>query len=187
MTLRMDDGTEKTVKAGDMFDVSPGHDAWTVGDEPCVVIDASFEATRYATTRNAEMEPANDKYMTLVRRGYDAFNARDMDTLRTILSHDVVQHVPGTSQLAGAYKGIDAVLGYYGRLGELTAGNFRADLIDVYGDGQGHVTALHQITASRNGITMITRGTILFTFLGDKATDLLEMHADLPADDAFWA
>jgi hypothetical protein len=170
-----------------MFDVSPGHDAWTVGDEPCVVIDASFEATRYATTRNADMEPADDKYMTQVRRGYEAFNARDMDTLRTILSHDVVQHVPGTSQLAGAYKGIDAVLGYYGKLGELTAGNFRADLIDVYGDGQGHVTALHQTTASRNGITMITRGTILFTFLGDKATDLLEMHADLPADDAFWA
>ena len=34
---------------------------------------------------------------------------------------------------------------------------------------------------------MITRGSILFTFLGDRATDLLEMHADLPADDAFWA
>ena len=127
----------------------------------------------------------DDKYMTLVRRGYQAFNSADLETLRSVLSHDVVQHVPGTSQVAGAYKGIDAVLGYYGKLAELTEGQFRADLIEVYGDGQGHVTALHQITATRNGATRVSRGTITFTFLGDRATDLVEMHADLPGDDAF--
>ena len=187
MQVRMDDGTEHTIRAGDMFDMPAGHDAWTVGDEPCVALDASSEATRYARTRTTGMPAADDKFMTLVRRGYEAFNAQDMKTLREIMSHDVVQHVPGSSQIAGAYKGIDAVLGYYAKLGELTAGNLRADLIDVYGDGQGHVTAVHQVTASRNGITMIARGAILFTFLGDRATDLVEMHADLPADDAFWA
>jgi ketosteroid isomerase-like protein/uncharacterized cupin superfamily protein len=187
MQIRMDDGSELTVTAGDMFDLPAGHDAWTVGDESCIVIDCSSEATRYARPRTEGMAAADDKYMALVRRGYDAFNARDMDTLREILSHDVVHHVPGTSQLAGSYKGIDAVLGYYAKLGELTGGNFTADLIDVYGDGQGHVTAVQQLTASRNGVTMITRGSILFTFLGDRATDLLELHADLPADDAFWA
>jgi ketosteroid isomerase-like protein len=185
--VRMDDGTESTIRAGDMFDLPAGHDAWVVGDEPCVMLDSSAEATRYARARADGMAAPDDKYMQLVRRGYEAFNARDMDTLREILSHDVVQHVPGTSQLAGAYKGIDAVLGYYAKLGELTGGTFTADLIDVYGDGQGHVTAVHQITASRNGMTMITRGSLLFTFLGDRATDLVEMHADLAADDAFWA
>jgi len=187
MQVRMDDGTECTIGAGDMFDLQPGHDAWVLGDEPVIMIDGSSEATQYARTRTAGMAAPDDKYMTLVRRGYEAFNARDMDTLREIMSHDVVQHVPGASQVAGAYKGIDAVLGYYGKIGELTAGTFRADLVEVYGDGQGHVTAVHQVTATRNGTTMIARGSILFTFLGDKATDLLEMHADLPADDAFWA
>jgi ketosteroid isomerase-like protein/mannose-6-phosphate isomerase-like protein (cupin superfamily) len=187
MQVRMDDGTESTVNAGDMFDLPAGHDAWTVGDAPCIVIDSSAEATRYARSRSAEMAAPDDRYMQLVRRGYAAFNTGDVDTLREVMSHDVVQHVPGTSQIAGAYKGIDAVLGYYGKLGELTDGSFRADLLDVYGDGQGHATAVHQITATRNGSTMISRGAILFTFLGDKATDLLEMHADLPADDAFFA
>jgi ketosteroid isomerase-like protein len=187
MHVRMDDGTESMVHAGDMFDLPPGHDAWVEGDQPCVMIDSSADATRYARARTEGMPAADDKYMTLVRRGYDAFNARDMDTLREIMSHDVVQHVPGSSQVAGAYKGIDAVLGYYAKLGELTGGTFTANLVDVYGDGQGHVTAVHQITASRNGNTMITRGSILFTFLGDRATDLVQMHADLAADDAFWA
>ena len=28
-----------TIPAGDFAVIPPGHDAWTVGDEPCVVID----------------------------------------------------------------------------------------------------------------------------------------------------
>jgi hypothetical protein len=39
MTTRMDDGTEKTSKAGDVLNIPPGHDAWVVGNEPVVVID----------------------------------------------------------------------------------------------------------------------------------------------------
>jgi ketosteroid isomerase-like protein len=187
MQVRMDDGTDMTCEAGDIFDLPGGHDAWVLGDEPCVMVDYASEATRYASGRAGDIAAADDKYMSLVRRGYAAFNTGDFDTLRSILAHDVVQHVPGASQIAGAYKGIDAVLGYYAKLGELTGGQFRADLIDVFGDGQGHVTALHQTTATRNGVTRVSRGTILFTFLGDRATDLLQMHADLPADDAFFA
>jgi ketosteroid isomerase-like protein len=184
MQIRGDDGSELAVGPGDLFDVPAGHDAWVVGEEPCVVLDYSSEATRYARPASAA-QPAEDKYMTLVRRGYAAFNSGDMDTLRTILAHDCVQHVPGSGPVAGTYKGLDAVLGYYAKLAELTDGTFRAHLIDVFGDGQGHVTSLHQISAVRHGEARTSRGTILFTFLGDKATDLAQMHADLPGDDAF--
>jgi class 3 adenylate cyclase len=34
--FRMDDGTEFDVRAGDVFDIPPGHDTWVVGDEPAV-------------------------------------------------------------------------------------------------------------------------------------------------------
>ena len=187
MHVRTDDGTDMMIEPGDAFDLPAGHDAWVEGDEPCVMVDYSSDATGYARGRAADVAAPDDRYMTLVRQGYAAFNSGDFDTLRTILSHDVVQHAPGTSQLAGSYKGIDAVLGYYGKLAELTDGQFRADLTGVFGDGRGHVTALHQITATRNGVTRVSRGTILFTFLGDRATDLLEMHEDLPGDDAFFA
>lgn len=37
--VRMDDGTELELGAGDGHEVSPGHDAWVVGDEPCVIVD----------------------------------------------------------------------------------------------------------------------------------------------------
>lgn len=39
--LRMADGTEVELGPGDAFVVGPGHDAWVVGDEPCVSIDFS--------------------------------------------------------------------------------------------------------------------------------------------------
>lgn len=186
MQVRMDDGTELTMRPGDLFDLPAGHDAWVVGDDVCEVLDLSPDATRYARPA-ADLEPSEDEQMAAVRRGYAAFNAGDMDTLRSLMSRDVVQHVPGSSQLAGAYKGIDAVLAYYGRLGELTGGTFRVDLIETHGDRQGHVVALHQVTATRGGNTRVTRGSILFTFLGDKVTDLLELRSDLPGDDAFFA
>src|SRR4051794_10041764 len=48
MHIQMDDGTEYDVAAGDVFDLPAGHDGWVVGDEPCVMVDTSPEATRYA-------------------------------------------------------------------------------------------------------------------------------------------
>lgn len=42
MRIRAANGEEQTVGPGDVFEVSPGHDAWVLGDEPCVALD--FEA-----------------------------------------------------------------------------------------------------------------------------------------------
>jgi uncharacterized cupin superfamily protein len=39
MAVRMDDGTEHEVGPGDTFHMPAGHDAWTVGDEACVLLD----------------------------------------------------------------------------------------------------------------------------------------------------
>jgi uncharacterized cupin superfamily protein len=39
MGIRMEDGSEVEVGPGDVFASPPGHDAWTVGDEPCVAVD----------------------------------------------------------------------------------------------------------------------------------------------------
>jgi hypothetical protein len=39
MALKMDDGTECEFGPGDAFHMPPGHDAWIVGDESCVLLD----------------------------------------------------------------------------------------------------------------------------------------------------
>ena len=37
--VRMADGTELELRAGDVNVLPPGHDAWVIGDEPAVAID----------------------------------------------------------------------------------------------------------------------------------------------------
>lgn len=37
--IKMDDGTERDVKAGEVSLVPTGHDAWVLGNEPVVLID----------------------------------------------------------------------------------------------------------------------------------------------------
>jgi quercetin dioxygenase-like cupin family protein len=39
MRVRMDDGQELEIGPGDFAAIAPGHDAWTVGDEPCIAVD----------------------------------------------------------------------------------------------------------------------------------------------------
>ncbi|MBN9099331.1 MULTISPECIES: cupin domain-containing protein [unclassified Pseudonocardia] len=50
--VRLDDGTETEAGPGDALAVSPGHDAWVVGDQPCTIIDfapaPAGDATRIA-------------------------------------------------------------------------------------------------------------------------------------------
>ncbi|TMM21658.1 MAG: cupin domain-containing protein [Actinobacteria bacterium] len=39
MHIVTEDGAEQEVGPGDVVSIAPGHDAWTVGDEPCVSVD----------------------------------------------------------------------------------------------------------------------------------------------------
>ena len=39
ITVRMKDGTEKTIGAGESYAIPPGHDAWVEGNQPFVAIE----------------------------------------------------------------------------------------------------------------------------------------------------
>jgi quercetin dioxygenase-like cupin family protein len=47
--VKMEDGTERVMKAGELFYVPPGHDSWVVGDEPYVSLHIMGSET-YATS-----------------------------------------------------------------------------------------------------------------------------------------
>lgn len=48
MMVKMDDGSEFEIGPGDAVHIGPGHDAWVLGDEPCVSVDWTGART-YAT------------------------------------------------------------------------------------------------------------------------------------------
>ncbi len=47
ITVRLNDGTEKTISAGESYTIPPGHDAWVEGNEPFVGIEV-MSAEQYA-------------------------------------------------------------------------------------------------------------------------------------------
>jgi ketosteroid isomerase-like protein len=77
----------------------------------------------------------------LTRRGFDAFAKGDVDTLRKLFDQDAVWHVPGRNQLSGDHRGVDAILGFFGKTMELSGGTFRMEVHDVVANDD-HAVAL---------------------------------------------
>lgn len=51
MHVRMNDGSEVEIGPGDAVAIPPGHDAWVLGDEDCVMVDFGSDAADYAKAR----------------------------------------------------------------------------------------------------------------------------------------
>ncbi|QOV38385.1 nuclear transport factor 2 family protein [Streptomyces ferrugineus] len=130
---------------------------------------------------------AEHPHAALVRKGYEAFQRGDMDTLRGLMTADCAQHIPGSHPLSGDFKGQDAILQMYGRLFEETSGTFTAQLRDVFVDGRGHAVALHHVTADRGGKRYDADETHVFRIVGDKMTDLDLCIPDIDASNDFWS
>ena len=50
LTVRLDDGTERTLRAGESYTIPPGHDAWVEGAEPFMGLEV-ISADQYAKPR----------------------------------------------------------------------------------------------------------------------------------------
>jgi hypothetical protein len=128
-----------------------------------------------------------DDNVDLVRKGYAAFAAGDLDALAEVMSPDVVHLVPGSNQTSGEYRGHDDVFGLYGKLFELTDGTFAIEFVSAEPKGDDQVVARHHGTAVHHGKAYEGDATIVFTVVDGKATLLDESHDDQAAVDAFWA
>ncbi|MFE6846402.1 nuclear transport factor 2 family protein [Streptomyces sp. NPDC057686] len=122
----------------------------------------------------------------LIRRGYEAFGKGDMETLGSLMTADVIHHVPGSNPLSGHHKGREAVLDMYRRLGEETNGTFQADLHSVLVDGRGHVMAFHTARGDRGDHGIEIQEGLFFTIVGGKITDIDECTQDIDEEDRFW-
>jgi hypothetical protein len=131
------------------------------------------------------MTKAKDN-ITLVRRGFEAFNKGDVATLKEVLSADCVQHMSGSNRFSGDHKGLDNMLEMYGEIGTLTNGTFQAVLGDVYASDHG-VIAQFTSKATRNGRSLEQKNSLVFTIVDGKATDMDEVPQNGEVDDAFWA
>ena len=128
-----------------------------------------------------------DENAAIVRRGYEAFNAGDMDTLTELFEENASWHTPGRSSIAGDQEGRDACFAQFGRFGSGTDGTFRAELRAVLADDDGRVVGVHHNTAERNGKRLDVDCCLLFQLEDGKVTSGREHFYDLNAWDEFWS
>lgn len=78
----------------------------------------------------------------LVRRGYAAFLAGDMDAVSSLFADGSVWHVGGNHQLSGDYVGKEATFGNFAKLAELTKGTLSFDIHAIVADDDHAVVML---------------------------------------------
>ena len=121
----------------------------------------------------------------LVRRLYAAFGGRDLAALAELLARDVAWHVPGRSALAGEYRGLEAILGYFARLHARSGGTFRATTRHLVGTADGAIA--HADThAERAGRTLALSYVMVFGVADGRIREARLYSEDLYAFDAFW-
>jgi uncharacterized protein len=123
----------------------------------------------------------------LIRRGYEAFNAGDMETLTAVFDEDASWHTPGRSSVAGDHEGRDAAFELFGRYGGETGGTFKAELRQVLADDHGYVVGIHHNSGERNGKHLDVDCCLVFEVKDGKVVDGREHFYDLNAWDEFWS
>ena len=122
----------------------------------------------------------------VVRRFYAAVGAGDLAALEACLAPDVVWHLPGTSLIAGDHHGWGEVRDHFlARLGPLSGGTFRAELLDV-AVGETYVVAVQHATASHQGRTLDVTGCQLMTISDGQIQEIRGHYSDESALNAFW-
>lgn len=121
-----------------------------------------------------------------LRAFLDAYAANDVEALRSALADDAVWHVGGTHPLSGDYRGADAIVDYFGRVGQETDGGLRLEPLEVLAnDTRG--AAFLRVTGSRGGRTLDVTMAEALEF--DDAGRIREFWAhatDQAAIDEFW-
>jgi ketosteroid isomerase-like protein len=125
--------------------------------------------------------------VTLVKRGYEAFNSADISTLTEIIADDAVQTMVGDNLVSGEFKGRDNILGMYGKLAELTNGTYKVDIEQTFTDGNGTVVVVHRQTATREGKSLDNRQALIFRVVGGKVVSLTDASDDIAIDDDFYS
>jgi len=121
-----------------------------------------------------------------VRDGYDAFNKGDTDALTAMFAEDVVWHVPGRSSLAGDYRGRDATLAYFGRIDELTAGTYEAQVRVVVGDAE-HVVSIDRSSGTSGSRRYDEDELVVFRFRDGVVVEAWQAMMNPYAHDEFFS
>jgi uncharacterized protein len=122
----------------------------------------------------------------VLSRGYAAYGTGDMDTIQALFDDDIVWHAGGSNQLSGEYRGFQQIMGFFGRVMELTGGTFRIEIHDILADDT-HGVVLSTFHAERDGQAMALRVADIWHLANGKATEHWSFFEDQAAADKLFS
>jgi uncharacterized protein len=122
----------------------------------------------------------------LLRRGYAAFGAGDLDAVLGIFADDIAWHIGGQNQISGDYHGHQEVMAFFGKLMEITGGTFRLEVHDVLAN-DSHGAVLVTAYAERDGQSLEMREVQTWHLSGGKATEFWAFEEDRAKTDRFFS
>lgn len=129
---------------------------------------------------------ADHPNVDVIRRGYEAFSAGDMNALAEVMDENVIWHVPGNNPHSGDYKGRDETFAYYAKLGEASEGTLKVEVHDILANDE-HAVGMHRDTAQRGGKSLDTNEILIFHIRDGKIVEGWESYIDMAAVDEFWS
>lgn len=124
--------------------------------------------------------------IAVVRRGYEAFAKGDIATLKTLFSPNANWHAVGTGVLRGNYQGAQAILEFFGQIGQETNGTMRVEPQTIAASGD-HVFVLERVMGKRKGKTQDAQSVLVFKLDKGIVNEVTEFQFDHPAVDQFWS
>ena len=121
-----------------------------------------------------------------IRGAFAAFAKGDMDTIRAAFAPDIVWHEPGRSSISGEYRGIDATIGFFGRLFELSGGTFKAELLECGEIAPDLVACLINVKGKGTNGSLDQRSVLTFKQRSGRTVEVWNFSSDQYAADAFW-
>jgi uncharacterized protein len=122
----------------------------------------------------------------LLKGFLDAYDANDREAVGRSLAEDAVWHVGGTHRFSGNYRGRDAILEYFDRVGSETGGTLRLEPIELMAN-EDRGAAFLRVTGEREGKRLAVTMAEAFQFDGEGRIREFWAHAtDQNAIDAFW-
>jgi uncharacterized protein len=120
------------------------------------------------------------------REIFRCFADGDALALRDLFTDDAVWRVPGSSSVAGTYRGRTEIFRFLASLKRRTDGTYTSELVDALGS-EDRAAVLYRASGTRNGITLDIDQVLLFTLRDGKVTEVTALPSDPEAFERFWA
>jgi ketosteroid isomerase-like protein len=131
-------------------------------------------------------DPQEARNLAVVRRGFEAFAARDMEAMKTVMAPNTHWHQTVNKLFSGDFNGQKAILEYFGQLANETGDTIKATPKAMAADGDRVFVAYH-LSAKRGGKTLESDNVNIYTLADGVVIDTVVFESDQPAIAAFFS